>query len=191
MTTQAGSAVGCIVYDHEEFKTGQGPQGRHYATRQEQGYRRAARNNDTGQGQDHRCNARDDDTGQGQGSRRAGQGRRRAGQGRRRVAACGCEGVTSNAVAAGGDVANGAGTDAGTGACAGVAAVGDTANSASVPPALAGILASAAQAASVRCPLQNPLCRPCRSWPAGSGRANLPHKPLIYARSNRSAVQRP
>ncbi len=84
---------------------GQGPQGRHYATRQGQGHRRSARNNDTGQGQDHRCNARDDDTGQ-------GQGRRRAGQGSCRIAACGCEGVTSNAVAAGGDVTKGAGTDA-------------------------------------------------------------------------------
>jgi hypothetical protein len=40
----------------------------------------------------------------------------------------------------------------------------------------------------VRCPLQNPLCRPCRSWPAGSGRANLPHKPLIYARSIAAAT---
>ncbi len=68
----------------------------------------------------------------------------------------------------------GAGTDAGTGACAGVAAVGDAANGASVPPALAGI-AGAAQAAAVRCPLQLPPCRPFRSRPAGSGRADLPH----------------
>ncbi len=118
--------------------------------------------------------------------RRAGQGRCSAGQGSCRAPAGGGDSVTSNAVAAVGDVANGASTDASTGACAGFAAVGDAANGASVPPALACI-AGAAQAAAVR-PLQPPPCRPCRSRPAGSGRANLPHEPLIYARSRRSPV---
>ena len=60
-----------------------------------------------------------------------------------------------------GDVANGAGTNAGASACAGVAAVGDAANGAGGPPALAGI-AGAAQTAAVRCPLQLPPCCPCR-----------------------------
>jgi hypothetical protein len=132
-----------------EDDTGQG-QGHPCATRQGQGYRSAARNNDTGQGQDHRSIACDDDKGQ-------GQGHRSAGQVRCRVDAGGGDRGTSNAVAAVGDVASGAGTDAGTGACAGqgVAAVGDAAYGAGYAGQLAGI-AGAAQTAAVRYPLQLP-----------------------------------
>ncbi len=156
----------------EDETSGWQEEGRHCDTRQGQGRRSAARNNEAGQGQKHHRIASDDDTGQ-------GQGRRRAGQGRFRAPACGGDGVTSNAVAAVGDVANGAGTNAGASACAGVAAVGDAANGAGGPPALAGI-AGAAQTAAVRCPLQLPPCCPCRSRPAWSGWAYLPPGPLSH-----------